>query len=252
MDGVPHQVSPDAFLCALSRFVPLEQAWSWQQQWQRLLIRNQNSILQPNQSPWPELLLLLEHPPCYTLGRGASAEFLGFDPAKPPEPLWRLDRGGEVTHHLPGQLVAYPVLDLNRHRCDLHWYLRLLEGAVLDLLDELGLEGERRSGLTGVWLEGKKVAAIGVSARRWVTQHGLALNVNCDLAGFAAIKPCGLDLPVAGLQQWLPGCTVAQLQQPLATALARRLGWDRLDAVNEQNLINLSEQDEPGLGALER
>jgi len=78
------------------------------------------------------------------------------------------------------------------------------------------------------------------------------LNVNCDLAGFAAIKPCGLDLPVAGLQQWLPGCTVAQLQQPLARALARRLGWDRLDAINEQNLNNLSEQYEPGLGALER
>ncbi|NBO29184.1 MAG: lipoyl(octanoyl) transferase LipB [Synechococcaceae bacterium WB8_1A_041] len=245
MEEATDRVLPAAFLCALSRFVPLKQAWQWQRQWQRLLIRNQN------QAQIPELLLLLEHPPCYTLGRGASEQFLGFDPATPPAPLVRLDRGGEVTHHLPGQLVAYPLLDLKRHRCDLHWYLRELEGAVIDVLAQLDLSGERRAGLTGVWLEGKKVAAIGVSARRWVTQHGVALNVNCELAGFAAIKPCGLELPVGGLNQWRPGCSVAQLQQPFADALAHRLQWRSLQPISEQNLLNFIDQDGLGLGALE-
>jgi lipoyl(octanoyl) transferase len=246
MEGFVDRVLPDAFLCALSRFVPLEQAWGWQRQWQRLLLLNQN------QQRWPGLLLLVEHPPCYTLGRGGSDQFLRFDPAQPPAPLWRLDRGGEVTHHLPGQLVAYPVLDLNHHRCDLHWYLRQLEGVVLDLLLEFGLAAERVEGLTGVWLGGKKIAAIGVSARRWITQHGIALNVNCDLAGFELIKPCGLELPVGALHQWLPGCRVEQFQQPLARAMARRFDWVWLEAISEQNLINSLNKNGPGLGALER
>ena len=176
------RVLPEAFLCALAREISLEEAWRWQQQWQQRLLS----------SGGPELLLLLEHPACYTLGRGASLEHLHFDPQHPPAPLHRLDRGGEVTHHVPGQLVAYPVVDLQRHQPDLHWYLRQLEGMVLDVLEQQGLSAERREGLTGVWLEGKKVAAIGVGCRRWVTQHGLALNVSCDLAGFEAITPCGL------------------------------------------------------------
>ena len=173
----------------------MEEAWRWQQRWQQRLLS----------SGGPELLLLLEHPACYTLGRGASLEHLHFDPQDPPAPLHRLDRGGEVTHHVPGQLVAYPVVDLQRHQPDLHWYLRQLEGMVLDVLEQQGLSAERREGLTGVWLEGKKLAAIGVGCRRWVTQHGLALNVSCDLAGFEAITPCGLSLPVGRLDQWRPG-----------------------------------------------
>ena len=122
-----------------------------------------------------EAVWLLQHPPCYTLGRGASDQHLLFDPSDPPAPLHRIDRGGEVTHHMPGQLVAYPVLDLRRRRCDLHWYLRELEQVVLDVLSQLGLCGERVEGMTGVWLDGRKVAAIGVGCRRWITQHGLAL-----------------------------------------------------------------------------
>jgi lipoate-protein ligase B len=126
----------------------------------------------------PQAALLLEHEPCYTLGRGADPGFLRFDPADPPLPLHRIDRGGEVTHHAPGQLVLYPVLNLQRHGADLHRYLRALEQVVIDLLAELGLTGERSPGHTGVWLAGAKVAAIGVGARRWISQHGLALNVS--------------------------------------------------------------------------
>ncbi|MEB3176001.1 MAG: lipoyl(octanoyl) transferase LipB [Synechococcus sp.] len=229
-------VLPDASLCALERLVPFPEAWDWQRRWQQRLIQAQ----QPAHEGVPELLLLLEHPPCYTLGRGASEAHLHFDPRDPPAPLHRIDRGGEVTHHLPGQLVVYPVLDLQRHRPDLHWYLRQLEGVVLDVLQQQGLQGQRREGLTGVWLEGQKLAAIGVGARRWVTQHGLALNVSCDLAGFGAITPCGLRLPVGRLQQWRPQLSVADLRQLVAEAFCARFGWQAPQWISEQTLRSLA------------
>ena len=152
-----------------------------------------------------------------------------FDPAEPPAPLYRIDRGGEVTHHLPGQLVAYPVLDLQRRTPDLHWYLRQLEQVVLDVLAELGLEGQRLPGLTGLWLDNRKVAAIGVGCRRWITQHGLALNVDCSMQGFERVTPCGLTgREVGRLADWLPGLTSAEVQPLLRQALTHRFGlvWE--------------------------
>jgi len=206
----------DAILFEAAKPVPFERAWEAQRSLQQRL------LLDPE---GPEAVLLLEHEPCYTLGRGASEAFLRFDPAAPPLPLHRIDRGGEVTHHAPGQLVLYPVLNLQRHGADLHLYLRQLEQVVIDLLAGLDLQGERIAGLTGVWLEGRKVAAIGVGARRWISQHGLALNVNGDLAGFAAVVPCGLsDRLVARLADWRPELTSESLRQPLLAALADRFG----------------------------
>ena len=194
--------------------VPFALAWDWQQQLQRRLLEDPDG---------PEAVLLLEHEPCYTLGRGADPGFLGFDPADPPAPLFRIDRGGEVTHHCPGQLVLYPVLNLQRHGADLHLYLRELEGVVIDLLAELGLEGGRLEGLTGVWLEGRKVAAIGVGARRWISQHGLALNVEADLAGFAQVVPCGItNREVGRLVDWRPELSAAVLRPRLLETFARR------------------------------
>ena len=148
----------DAILFEAKPPVPFVQGWAAQRALQQRLLANPDG---------PDAVLLLEHQPCYTLGRGASTAFLRFDPAAPPLPLHRIDRGGEVTHHLPGQLVLYPVLNLRRHGADLHLYLRQLEQVVIDLLAGLGLRGERVDGLTGVWLEGRKLAAIGVGARRW-------------------------------------------------------------------------------------
>ena len=208
--------------------VPFELAWRWQRQLQARLLADPDG---------PETLLLLQHPPCYTLGRGASNAHLGFDPATPPLPLFRIDRGGEVTHHAPGQLVLYPVLNLQRHGADLHLYLRQLEGVVIDLLAELGLAAERQNGLTGVWLEGRKLAAIGVGARRWISQHGLALNVNCSLAGYEAIVPCGLSGRAVGrLSDWQPGITPEQLQAPLLAAFSRRFGLKLRPATAAENL----------------
>ncbi|MEB3234192.1 MAG: lipoyl(octanoyl) transferase LipB [Cyanobacteriota bacterium] len=208
------RTTSDAILLEPAGLVPFEQAWAQQRQWQHYLLENPDA---------PGVLMLLEHPQCYTLGRGANAGFLRFDPADPPHPLFRIDRGGEVTHHCPGQLVLYPVLNLQHHGADLHGYLRQLEQVVLDVLDGLGLAGERSVGQTGVWLEGCKVAAIGVGARRWVSQHGLALNVDCDLGGFAAIVPCGIgDRPVGRLSDWIPGLAGSQVRPLLLEAFASR------------------------------
>jgi lipoyl(octanoyl) transferase len=206
----------DAILFEAHRPVAFEPAWAAQRQLQRRLLAHPDG---------PDAVLLLEHLPCYTLGRGASEAYLRFDPAAPPWPLHRIDRGGEVTHHTPGQLVLYPVLNLQRHGADLHIYLRDLEQVVIDLLAGLGLRGERIAGLTGVWLEGRKLAAIGVGARRWISQHGLALNVSCDLAGFDPVVPCGIaDRPVGRLVDWRPDLTATALRQPLLAAFAARFG----------------------------
>ncbi|MBM5803810.1 MAG: lipoyl(octanoyl) transferase LipB [Cyanobacteria bacterium K_DeepCast_35m_m2_155] len=209
----------DAILLEPQGLVPFAAALAQQRAWQQRLLADPDG---------PEAVLLLQHEPCYTLGRGADPAFLRFDPASPPHPLFRIDRGGEVTHHAPGQLVLYPVLNLQRHGADLHLYLRTLEQVVLDVLTALDLPGERSTGQTGVWLQGRKVAAIGVGARRWISQHGLALNVSCDLAGFAAIVPCGIsDRPVGRLLDWIPGLSCDQVRPLLLAAVAARfaLQW---------------------------
>jgi len=210
------RTSSDAILLEPPGLVPFAQAWQQQRQLQQRLLEDPEG---------PAAVQLLEHQPCYTLGRGADPAFLRFDPANPPHPLFRIDRGGEVTHHCPGQLVLYPVLNLQRHGADLHLYLRALEQVVIDVLGALALGGERSPGQTGVWLEGRKLAAIGVGARRWISQHGLALNVSCDLAGFAAIVPCGIsDRPVGRLADWIPGLTTTQVRPLLLKAFAQRFG----------------------------
>ena len=143
----------------------------------------------------PDTLLLLEHPPTYTVGRrGGEGEFL-LDPgeleAKGASVHW-VDRGGSVTFHGPGQLVGYPILDLSRWRPDIDAYLRALEEVLIRAIRELGAEAGRSPGDTGVWIGGDKVAAIGVKMSRWVTTHGFALNLSCDLRWFDHIVPCGL------------------------------------------------------------
>ncbi len=193
--------------------VPYTAARAWQQS---LVAERQNS---------PELedvLILLEHPPVYTLGRGASLEFLKFDPWSAGMEVHRVERGGEVTYHCPGQLVGYPILNLQRHRQDLHWYLRQIEEVLLEVLAFWGLEGERIAGKTGVWLEGRKVAAIGIKVSRWITMHGFALNVCPNLEGFERIVPCGIaDKQVGSLAQFVPGIEVDSVRLAVADAFAR-------------------------------
>ena len=143
-----------------------------------------------------DLLLLVEHPPVVTLGRSSKEGHLIATPAhlaaRGVELFAAVERGGNVTFHGPGQLVGYPIVDLKRHRQDLHWYLRQVEEALIRGLAMLGIAAERRATLTGVWTGGRKIASIGVHARDWVTWHGFALNVSTDLQYFDLIVPCGI------------------------------------------------------------
>jgi lipoyl(octanoyl) transferase len=139
----------------------------------------------------PDELLLLEHDPVFTIGRTPDRSSLR-DPASLPHPLVTISRGGQATYHGPGQLIGYPILDLNRRGRDLHLYLRALEDFLVGVCARFGVVAQRREGLTGTWIGEKKIASIGVGVRRWVSLHGFALNVCGDLAPFAEITPCGI------------------------------------------------------------
>ncbi len=142
-----------------------------------------------------DLLLLVEHEPVVTLGRGTHAASLPFSPAaleRRGVEVFAVERGGDVTWHGPGQLVGYPILDLEGHRQDLHWYLRRLEAALVGALATLGVPAGAEPGLTGVWTAGRKIASIGIHVRQWVTFHGFALNVATDPRAFESIVPCGI------------------------------------------------------------
>jgi lipoyl(octanoyl) transferase len=193
--------------------VPYRQAWAWQQ---RLVSdRRANPHL-------PDAIILLEHPPVYTLGQAASLGFVKFDPANTNLELHQTERGGQVTYHCLGQLVGYPILNLRYYLQDLHWYLRQLEEVIIQALAVYGIVGDRMAGLTGVWVEGYKVAAIGIKASRWITMHGFALNVCPDMAGFEQIVPCGIgDRPVGSLAQFMPEINLSQVQQTVAIAFAQ-------------------------------
>ncbi|RME70900.1 MAG: lipoyl(octanoyl) transferase LipB, partial [Verrucomicrobia bacterium] len=143
----------------------------------------------------PDTLVFTEHDPVYTLGARPGAEkHLLLDERAAAErgiAVVKTNRGGDITYHGPGQIVGYPIISLERRR-DLHAYLRMLEQVLINTLGNLGLAAARREGKTGIWLGTRKIAAIGVASRRWVTYHGFALNVNNDLAPFAGIIPCGI------------------------------------------------------------
>jgi lipoyl(octanoyl) transferase len=136
-------------------------------------------------------LLFLEHDPVYTIGRTPDQSSLR-GAAHLPHPLFPINRGGQATYHGPGQLMGYPIIDLRRCGQDLHRYLRWLEDLLVETLGELGIAARTRSGLTGVWVEERKIASIGVGVRHWITMHGFALNVCGDLAPFNQIVPCGI------------------------------------------------------------
>lgn len=165
----------------------------------------------------PNHLIFVEHPHVYTLGKSGDVQNLLVDEdelnAKGAK-FYKINRGGDITYHGPGQIVGYPILDLDNFFTDIHKYLRLLEEMVILTLDEYGLKGERSKGETGVWLDvgtpfARKICAMGVRASRWVTMHGFALNVNADLDYFDLMIPCGIkDKAVTSLNVELGKATV--------------------------------------------
>ncbi|MCZ8243603.1 MAG: lipoyl(octanoyl) transferase LipB [Microcystis sp. LE19-131.1A] len=205
-------------LCELKiqAITPYSLAWAHQRSLVEARIANPNL---------PDVLLLLEHPPVYTLGTGSDIKFVKFNLDKTDKEVYRIERGGEVTYHCPGQLVGYPILNLRYYQQDLHWYLRQLEEVILQTIAIYGLSGERIGGLTGVWVEGYKIAAIGIKVSRWITYHGFAINVCPDLSGFAEIIPCGIaNKPVGSLQQFLPNISLRQVQQDLSRVFTSVFG----------------------------
>ena len=149
----------------------------------------------------PNYLLFVEHPHVYTLGKSGDINNLKINDEKLKEvdaTYYKINRGGDITYHGPGQIVAYPILDLENFFTDIHKYLRLLEESVIKTLAEFNIKGERSKGETGVWIDvgtpyARKICAMGVRASRWVTMHGLAFNINTDLQYFDYIIPCGIQ-----------------------------------------------------------
>ena len=163
-----------------------------------------------------ETVILLEHEPVYTIGRLPDKSSLRVV-AQLPYPLFETNRGGQATYHGPGQLVGYPILDLRQRGRDLHCYLRNLEDLLIELLKEFDIQGEKVAGKTGVWVQDRKIASIGIGIRKWVTMHGFALNVASDLSGFQSIVPCGL-----------PGVRMTSISTELATEVSLEIVREKL------------------------
>lgn len=197
-----------------------------------------------------DALLLLEHPPVVTTGRSTAASNLLLDEtalAARGIELFDVERGGDVTFHGPGQLVGYPIIDLKGHRQDLHWYLRLVEQILIDTVAGFGLTGSRVAGRTGVWVDDRKIASIGVHARQWVTWHGFALNVTTDLSYFDVMVPCGIpDVQMTSVANELgrtgapvTGNLMDDVRERLASCAAAALGLSprAIDAATLREIV---------------
>lgn len=183
-----------------------KEAWDYQEELflKTIEIKTSNRKVEESEHEiTPNYLIFLEHPHVYTLGKSGSEENLLLDEnglRDKKATYYKINRGGDITYHGPGQIVGYPIIDLDNFFTDIHKYLRLLEEAVILTLKEYGIESGRIKGLTGVWIdyeEGaknpRKICALGVKSSRWVTMHGFAFNVNTDLNYFKNIIPCGID-----------------------------------------------------------
>jgi lipoyl(octanoyl) transferase len=168
--------------------------WRWlgRMDFEKALALQEEAVAQKRENRTaPDELLLLEHDPVYTIGKTPDQSSL-LDPALLPHPLFTINRGGQATYHGPGQLIGYPIVDLRRCGQDLHRYLRWIEDLLIQTLRIFNISARTRPGLTGVWVQNRKIASIGVGVRHWITMHGFALNVCGDLTPFDHIVPCGI------------------------------------------------------------
>uniref|UniRef100_A0A7S3EKS8 lipoyl(octanoyl) transferase n=1 Tax=Rhodosorus marinus TaxID=101924 RepID=A0A7S3EKS8_9RHOD len=193
-----------------------------------------------------DALIVSQHPPTYTLGTGSTKLHVKFDEESPPEgsSLYRTERGGEVTFHAPGQVVIYPILSLKNYRKDLHWYISQLEEAViLGLDDGFGLQGERKQGLRGVWIGDRKIAAVGINVSRWVSMHGIAVNIKMEehASGFDKITPCGIkEFGVIELAEYFPDVDVRQTAQVFVDSFAQAFALEYVQPENVGDFGDLS------------
>ena len=188
--------------CIYLGLIDYKEAWDLQEKLfqktvqQKIDIRNGNTTIETS-----NYIIFCEHPHVYTLGKSGSEENLLLNAEQLSEKeavYYKINRGGDITYHGPGQLVVYPILDLDYFFTDIHKYMRFLEEVVISTLKEFGIESGRFEGLTGVWIEAetpraRKICAMGVKSSRWVTMHGIGFNINTDLNYFSHIIPCGID-----------------------------------------------------------
>lgn len=162
--------------------------------------RVRDGIIQNN---LPDTLIFCQHPHTLTSGRLGKSNNLLVKKAhlkRKGVSFYVIDRGGDITYHGPGQLVMYPIFNLGRHRKDLKWFITNLEQVIIDFLKEFGIISKRNPGYTGVWVDDKKIASIGIGVRHWVTYHGIAINLNTDLRYFSMIRPCGLNAEMTSFE----------------------------------------------------
>jgi lipoyl(octanoyl) transferase len=204
--------------------IPYQKSWTWMQ---RLLKhrtkRDSNGAIIDSR----DVFLLLEHYPVYTLGKASTPDNILFKFEEDQNgircetgyEIHRVERGGEVTFHGPGQITGYPMIDLHFYKQDLHWYLRRLEDVIILVLKQYGIEGTVDPEYTGVWIDGKKVCAIGINVSRWITIHGFALNVKTDLNHFKHIVPCGIsNKPVTSLHEFVPDVDITVVRRQILQA----------------------------------
>ena len=165
-----------------NKILYFEKVLKVQETYQQYLMRG----ISKNQFVW-----IGEHNLCYTIGRGSDKKNLLPSLDKNAD-IFTINRGGEVTCHMPGQLVVYLVLDLNNYKKDLNWYLRTIEEIIIKILRQFDIDSSRKNGFTGVWCGNKKIASIGIGCKRWITIHGFSININCNLNHFENIVPCGI------------------------------------------------------------
>ncbi len=174
-----------------------EQAWSFQEdKFAQTVATKVHNRTAECPVATPNYLIFCQHPHVYTIGKSGKPEHLLLDEdglEQVGASYHKINRGGDITYHGPGQLVGYPILDLDNFFTDIHIYLRTIEQAIINTCADYGLNAGRIDGLTGVWIEDRKICAIGVRASRWVTMHGFAFNINTDLNYFGNIIPCGID-----------------------------------------------------------
>jgi lipoyl(octanoyl) transferase len=223
--------------------IDYQQAWDYQTDlFNKLLeIKKQNRDLPTNELlPTNNYLIFCEHPHVYTLGKSGEEKNLLIkkeDLHTIQASYYPINRGGDITYHGPGQLVVYPIIDLENFFTDIHQYMRLLEEAVIQTLAEFKIVGGRITGLTGVWIDyenewaTRKICALGVKTSRWVTMHGLALNVNIDLSYFKHIVPCGIDnKAVTSLEK--------EIGKPIDMVLVKSILKEKMVSLFEMTLVN--------------
>lgn len=214
-------------------FIDYKEAWDLQYYLHQQRVENQIS----------DILLLLEHPNTYTLGKSAhienligGKEFLEQNNIS----VYNIDRGGDITYHGPGQLVGYPIINLTDWHQDSHKYLRTLEEVIIKVCSEYGLSAKRVEGYTGVWIEDRKIAAIGIKISRWVTMHGFAFNINTNLDLFNGIIPCGIsDKSVTSLQKELgKEIFINEVKEKVIHHFLNEFDYSTLEFLPKESLLN--------------